>query len=390
MPTDRRPPPPSAGYPAALRGDRAEGRRWYDAAVAAEAAGDLPAATAALATAIGHDPGNAGWHQRLGRWLLRTRQWRAAVAALQRAVELQPDRPVRHYWLGRAREQCWDYPEAVRSYAAAIELDPSRTSWASRLTAAERAAAEFRPFRGTLVAHRGRCGDHPENAIEGLAALPPYVGGVEVDVRLSRDGVPVLMHDRRVDRTTSGEGEVSELRHWRLRRMKGAGGAPVPTLAAYLDACAGRGLRQILLDIKPPVSPDGAGLTKIVQVVRRSPVADGCLLMLRDEPELALARRAAGDRVRLGWFATTSENVDERVAAAGDYRAELLLVAPGGRRYLTHRAAVGTARHAGLRAGASTINSRRALEAARRDGCDVILTDLTDQLGHYVGAVRSG
>ncbi|MBW7886681.1 MAG: glycerophosphodiester phosphodiesterase, partial [Caldilineaceae bacterium] len=60
-----------------------------------------------------------------------------------------------------------------------------------------------------LIAHRGYSGPYPENtrvAIE--AAMRLGVDMVEVDVRITRDGVPVLLHNVTLDETTNGRGRV--------------------------------------------------------------------------------------------------------------------------------------------------------------------------------------
>lgn len=243
------------------------------------------------------------------------------------------------------------------------------------------AAAQFRPFEGMVIAHRGRSGGAPENAIEGLASVPGYAAGVEVDVRLSRDGVPVLMHDSRVDRTTTGTGEVAELSYPQLAELRGEAGVRVPTLPAYLAACAGRGFRWILVDVK---SATPAALAAVAAAVADSPVAGACVVMVRDEPELAQARKA-GEGLRLGCFGVTVANVAQRLAGARQHRAELLLVAHGSNRYLANRAVIGPVRAAGFGAGASTINTGEALEAARLDGCDLLMTDHSDRLDHFLG-----
>lgn len=63
-----------------------------------------------------------------------------------------------------------------------------------------------------IIAHRGSSGVAPENTIASLA-LAVFQGAkaVECDVVLSADGVPVVIHDTTLDRTTSGSGDVSAL-----------------------------------------------------------------------------------------------------------------------------------------------------------------------------------
>jgi glycerophosphoryl diester phosphodiesterase len=93
-----------------------------------------------------------------------------------------------------------------------------------------------------IIAHR--CGGllAAENSLAGLAAAE-RIGcrGVEFDTMLSADGVPVLMHDDTVDRTTNGRGAVADLTVAQLRRLD-LRGEPVPLLAEALSRCGELGL----------------------------------------------------------------------------------------------------------------------------------------------------
>ena len=62
-----------------------------------------------------------------------------------------------------------------------------------------------------LIAHAGASGGAPENTIAALnLALAEVADGVEVDVRLTSDGVPVIIHDPRFDRTARQPGRVAD------------------------------------------------------------------------------------------------------------------------------------------------------------------------------------
>ena len=66
--------------------------------------------------------------------------------------------------------------------------------------------------RPRVVAHRGASADEAEHTLAAYTkALDDGADGLECDVRLTRDGVLVCVHDRRVDRTSSGRGVVSTL-----------------------------------------------------------------------------------------------------------------------------------------------------------------------------------
>ncbi|GAA4472023.1 glycerophosphodiester phosphodiesterase family protein [Novipirellula rosea] len=63
-----------------------------------------------------------------------------------------------------------------------------------------------------ISAHRGSSHDRPENTIAAIErAIEAGATAVEIDVRTSRDGKLVIMHDAKVDRTTSGSGRVNDL-----------------------------------------------------------------------------------------------------------------------------------------------------------------------------------
>jgi len=71
-----------------------------------------------------------------------------------------------------------------------------------------------------VVAHRGASADRPEHTLAAYElALREGADGVECDVRLTRDGHLVCVHDRRVDRTSSGSGVVSEMTLAQLQRL---------------------------------------------------------------------------------------------------------------------------------------------------------------------------
>lgn len=93
-----------------------------------------------------------------------------------------------------------------------------------------------------VCAHRGASGTHPENtlpAFEEAAALG--CGMVEFDVRATRDGALVLLHDPTVDRTTDGSGNIWDLDLEQVRALDASAGkgdfagVRMPTLDEALD-----------------------------------------------------------------------------------------------------------------------------------------------------------
>lgn len=141
-----------------------------------------------------------------------------------------------------------------------------------------------------VVAHRTLPPDAPENSIAGIrAAAAAGADAVEVDVRRTSDGVPVLMHDPFLRRTTGVAWPV-RWTPWRVvRRLRLLGTEErVPSLAAALDALPD-GL-SVALDLKDRGSAPAA-----VDVVRRLAKEDRVLLWSQHEEAVRWCARHAPD-----------------------------------------------------------------------------------------------
>lgn len=99
-----------------------------------------------------------------------------------------------------------------------------------------------------IAAHRGAHIAYPENSIAAIEeAIRLGASVVELDVRATKDGVLVLMHDKTVNRTTSGEGEVGKHTYAEIQKMHLRGATDgemsnlfIPTLQEALRICKGK------------------------------------------------------------------------------------------------------------------------------------------------------
>ena len=86
-----------------------------------------------------------------------------------------------------------------------------------------------------IYAHRGASAHHPENTLRAFRqALALGVDGIELDVHATADGIPVVIHDRDLGRTTGGAGYVDQMPLARLQTLEAGDGERVPTLAEVL------------------------------------------------------------------------------------------------------------------------------------------------------------
>ena len=106
-----------------------------------------------------------------------------------------------------------------------------------------------------VVAHRGASAEEPENTLPAFdTAAREGTDAVELDVRLTADGVPVILHDAHVGATTDGRGLVHTLTLTEVKRLDASGGRgprlEVPTLAEALDVIGGYPGVGVDLEIK--------------------------------------------------------------------------------------------------------------------------------------------
>ena len=140
-----------------------------------------------------------------------------------------------------------------------------------------------------VYAHRGGAALAPENTIAAFdRGMAEGADGLEFDVRLSRDGVPVVHHDPTVERTTNGRGPVSALTADELARLDAGG--------------------HFVLDGAFPFRGQGIGVPRLEEVVRRYPDARLIVEMKDDTADLAeavvrvLSKADALDRTEVASF----------------------------------------------------------------------------------------
>lgn len=127
-----------------------------------------------------------------------------------------------------------------------------------------------------IFGHRGASAYAPENTLAAFQlALAQEADGVELDVTLCADGVPVVIHDDTVDRTTNSTGRVDALTLAQLKQLEAGypakfgdrfAGERLPTLAEVFQALDPRTV--INVELKQDTSPDRRLAQQVVDVIR--------------------------------------------------------------------------------------------------------------------------
>jgi glycerophosphoryl diester phosphodiesterase len=138
--------------------------------------------------------------------------------------------------------------------------------------------------RPLIFAHRGASAECTENSLAAFRrALGWRVDGIELDVRTTRDGVPLVFHDADLRRLTGGRGRIAELTARDVRRHGLPNGEAIPRLRDVLRLTQGRAVVQIELKA-------GVALAPVLREVRAARAGEWVVLASFD-PDLV---RAAG------------------------------------------------------------------------------------------------
>ncbi|MDQ3513321.1 MAG: glycerophosphodiester phosphodiesterase [Chloroflexota bacterium] len=223
-----------------------------------------------------------------------------------------------------------------------------------------------------VYAHRGASGEAPENTLHAFRrAIEAGSDGIELDIWPSADGVPVVIHDRDISRTTDGTGMVDSLPLARLRDLDAGEGEPIPTLEEVLSLVGDRA--TLYIEVK------GAGCEAATLVLLRQYPAVRATLASFDADILRTLRSLAPDAEI--WVIATGAD-DDALALGAEVGATTLSLWHDG---LT----AGTVRDvqaAGHRVAAWTVND--VGEAARLAGIGVVAI-CTDHPGTLVPALRA-
>lgn len=232
------------------------------------------------------------------------------------------------------------------------------------------------------IGHRGAAGEAPENTLLSFdLALRRGADGIELDTHLSSDGVPVVIHDARLERTSSGSGPVGALPASVLRRLDAGSwfnrryparannryaGLRIPTLSEVFKWVRRRNCLAFV-EIKLAGVRYARIEEKVLEEIYRAGVAPSTTVISFDLPTL--------ERVR---------HLDSQIALGFDFTRPVLAVrratSIGAACLLPHwalatRAAIRRAHRAGFRVLVWDVNQPVLMRRKILDGIDGIITN---------------
>jgi glycerophosphoryl diester phosphodiesterase len=232
-------------------------------------------------------------------------------------------------------------------------------------------------------AHRGASHAAPENTLSAFRlAREMGADGIELDVQLSRDGTPVVMHDATVDRTTQGSGAVADLSLAELKELDAGSwfsaqfeGERIPTLAEVFEALS----HDLVVNVElKATGSEPTGLEEVVvSLITRYGMA-GLILISSFNPLTLRRIRQADPHLPLALLYGPSLPEAERERWVQDLQP---LAALHPEHHLVDADHVAWARGHGCRVNAWTVDATGEMRRLLALGIGGIITNRPDRLG---------
>ncbi|MDF2499424.1 MAG: hypothetical protein K0Q77_138 [Anaerosporomusa subterranea] len=229
-----------------------------------------------------------------------------------------------------------------------------------------------------IFAHRGARAYAPENTLSAFQkAYAMRADGIELDVQLTKDGVPVICHDHSVNRTSNGQGWIRDYTLAEIKRLdfgswfhQDFSGETIPTLEEFLRWFASTGMRLNIEIKNGPVIYTGIE-NKVIEAVKKYDLVEqvfissfyhpsllttkqlcpriktGALFTCRPLDPLEFCRQSQADYLHPAW-----ESIDSLWASE--------------------------AKHHGIKIHTFTVNHRDQYDFVADIGVDAIFTDYPD------------
>ncbi len=234
-----------------------------------------------------------------------------------------------------------------------------------------------------IIAHRGYSARAPENTLAAMElAIRAGAGALEFDIHATADGVPVVIHDDSLSRTTGRHGNIAQCTFDQVGSLDAGSwfapefaGQRIPSLEELLRTVAGR-VNRLYIELKPHAFT-AAQLETVVDLLERHDFTERCVIMSFDWSMLEQIG-AYSHRLTLAYLADDEDTflrALERTQADGmawvDCNYKILLQNPELVRY---------AHNIGAELAVYTVNDTAAASALARLGVQRITTNEVEKL----------
>lgn len=220
------------------------------------------------------------------------------------------------------------------------------------------------------IAHRGASKYTPENSLEAFKkAIKLKADVVEFDVRQTKDGRIVVMHDDSVDRTTDGSGLIKNLTFKEIRKLHLPNGELIPTLQEAFDVLKNKCICKI--HIKDRFIEE-----KVARIIKKNHMENSIMITSVMDSSLKKIKKIFPKiKIARGGFKTRIP-IEDLIKKAKRVKADII----GTHRSITTKKLVREAHRNGLEVHVWPVNDKRTIEKMKKIGVDGITTKYPDKV----------
>ena len=235
-----------------------------------------------------------------------------------------------------------------------------------------------------VISHRGANHIAPQNT---LAAFRKSIGfnveGVETDVHLTKDGIPVICHNYTVDKTSDGKGEINSHTLDELKSFDFGSyfhhtykGTKIPTLEEFLSLMETAKLKIMNIEIKSPKDKDYSIVEKVIEAVKAHNLFDRLLISSFDA-DLLVKVKDTDEKCKTGFLYSPDKILALKMwNRAVDFAKSIGADALHPHQVYVNREYVEQAHENGIMVNPWTINKEKDIRKMIEFGVDGVITDV--------------
>ncbi len=237
-----------------------------------------------------------------------------------------------------------------------------------------------------IISHRGANRAAPQNTLPAFEkAFEMNADGIETDVHLTADGVPVICHNYKIDETSNGRGEIRKMNLDVFKQFDFGSyfsydfeGTKAPTLDELLSLCETKDFEILNIEIKPSLEHDVSVVRKTVNAVKEHGLYDRLLISSFSSHMLVEAKKADRNTRTAYLYSPDRKEAYRMMFRAGKFARELGCEALHPQICYVNKSYVDAVHREGVKINVWTVDKEKDIIRLAKMGVDGIITDVPD------------
>ncbi len=237
-----------------------------------------------------------------------------------------------------------------------------------------------------IISHRGANREAPQNTLPAFKrSFEIGVDGIETDVHLTADGVPVICHNYTIDKTSNGRGAIREMNFDVFKQFDFGSyfnydfeGTKAPSLDELLSLCENQDMSTLNIEIKPSLEHDVSVVRKTIDMVKEHGLFDKLLISSFSSHMLVEAKKVDRACPTAYLYSADKKETYRMMFRAADFARELGCCALHPQLIYVNQKYIDDAHAKGIKVNVWTVNKEKDIIRLAQMGVDGLITDVPD------------